>query len=273
MPIYHHPLPLQALSSVGRCKSLDATADGYGRAEGVATLVLSPHQEALQGLYGHSVAVVCGSCINQGGRSSGLTAPNGPAQSALVQAAIADAHVHYTQIDLVSIHGTGTALGDPIEVGALGTALSDATLSSDSKPRATTLVSSKSCFGHTEGTAGITGLLLSISIMQKHTSPPVTNLRSLNPYVEAALGSLADKRSRSGMRAMRQAAPAHLDFSVEEKTVSKMLAGCSSFGMSGINAHIITSQHDEMPTLRKEQCVRENCPAACPAITDPRPKT
>ncbi len=215
---------------------------------------------------GRSYALVYGSCINQGGRSSGLTAPNGPAQTALVRAALADAHS--THLNTVSMHGTGTALGDPIEVGALGQTLPSAIMSSDMNT-ASSLVSSKSCFGHTEGTAGITGLLLSISVMRQCASPPVANLRSVNPYVEAALGSVTDITGYCVMRALRQAAPAEPGIGTQEHVARPTLAGCSSFGMSGVNAHIITSQYGNAPASGTEHNVRVmfRCGCICSSLT------
>ena len=101
---------LQALSPVGRCKTFDSSGDGYGRGEGFAALVM--RRAALVGglpSNGTSYAVVRGSTINQGGRSSGLTAPNGPAQTALVKAALASGALPASQLGLVSIHGTGVS--------------------------------------------------------------------------------------------------------------------------------------------------------------------
>ena len=97
------------------------------------------------------IAVLQGSAINQDGRSSSLTAPNGPSQTALVKAALAVSNLVPQQLALVSVHGTGTQLGDPIEVGAIGQALAQARAEGLHK---VALVSNKSCFGHTEGAAG-----------------------------------------------------------------------------------------------------------------------
>ncbi len=110
------------LSPEGRCKTLDAAADGYVRAEAVGLLLL----ELLGGGSGNSstsnaglLGVLAGSAVNQDGRSSSLTAPNGPAQQAVLRAALADARVGPTDLAGVSMHGTGTPLGDPIEVSHL----------------------------------------------------------------------------------------------------------------------------------------------------------
>jgi hypothetical protein len=143
---------LQALSPVGRCKSFDDSGDGYGRGEGVALAVLSPVSALPHYALPH--AVVIGSAVNQDGRSSGLTAPNGPSQTALVHAALAGAGAAAGDVSAVAVHGTGTPLGDPIEVGAIGAGLA-ASLRDAGDMATLALLSNKSCYGHTEGTAGM----------------------------------------------------------------------------------------------------------------------
>lgn len=141
---------LQALSPVGRCKTFDASGDGYGRGEGIALAVIMPLGTSAQSQAYH--AAILGSAVNQDGRSSSLTAPNGPSQTALIQTAL---HVRQTRpeaVDAIAVHGTGTPLGDPIEVGALGTALASRT--QGSTPPVLALLSNKSCYGHTESSAG-----------------------------------------------------------------------------------------------------------------------
>ena len=98
------------------------------------------------------MAVLAGSAVNQDGRSSGLTAPNGPSQTALIKEAVNMAGLPSgaAGISFVAVHGTGTPLGDPIEVGALGNAYAQAKGS-------VVLGSVKACYGHTEGAAGLTG--------------------------------------------------------------------------------------------------------------------
>ena len=109
---------LGALSATGRSKTFDASADGYGRGEACVVFVSRRH-----GGPAAPCAFMHASAFNQDGRSSGLTAPNGPAQTTVVRAALATAGAHPDTVGLVSVHGTGTQLGDPIEVNALGQAL------------------------------------------------------------------------------------------------------------------------------------------------------
>lgn len=242
------PCLLQALSPTGRCKSFDSSADGYGRAEGVATLILCKQGAGVFTMDENPYAVVAGSSINQGGRSSGLTAPHGPAQTALVCAALDSGSLHAGQLRVVSVHGTGTALGDPIEVGALYQVLlnSDSRSSSSSSSsqyknsiEVATLASSKSCFGHSEGSAGIACLLLSIGVLHHSAIPSILHLRTVNPYVEAAMIGAGSARNPVRMRAARQAAPRVLQSNVCRSSTDSLLAGSSSFGMSGVNAHML----------------------------------
>lgn len=262
----YHPLPacLQALSPVGRCKSFEASADGYGRGEGVATMVLRRLQAALLLADGSSAgtvyAMVRGSAVNQGGRSSGLTAPNGPAQTALVRSALASGGIPAAQLGQVSVHGTGTPLGDPIEVGALSQALPGGSNGSSNGSSGVTLLSNKSCFGHTEGTAGITGLLLSMAALHSEAAPAVMHLRNLNPYVATAMGDWARARAGAGVRALRQAAPAILASGAGGAGSSGLgqLAGSSSFGMSGVNAHMVLSKPGSLSAIKPQVCAAAN---------------
>lgn len=164
---------LNALSWDGRCKSFDSSADGYGRGEAVTVITLE--NECTR-----PIAAIFGTAVNSCGRSSGLTAPSGPSQQYLISTIMVSVGMTGREVSSVSVHGTGTALGDPIEVGALINALSTAT---DDIRSDVPLLSNKSCYGHTEGTAGLSGLLLSISSLSQSIAPPVINLRNLNPHL------------------------------------------------------------------------------------------
>ena len=220
----------QALSSTGRCKSFDSTGDGYGRAEGFGVVLLAPpHPGQL------AVAAVRGSAMNQDGQSSGLTAPNGPSQTKLLLTSLRRGGLNSMKLRFIAVHGTGTPLGDPIEVGAIGQALQ----SGRNKTAMLTLGSIKSCYGHTEGAAGITGLLLAAQMASRLCVAPIMHLRNMNPYVEAALG---DWQNHSHIAAT---VPRQKQGGDE----AALLAGTSSFGMSGVNAHVtvgsvgVASQH------------------------------
>jgi acyl transferase domain-containing protein len=141
----------------------------------------------------HMLAVVAGSAVNQDGRSSSLTAPNGPSQQELLVAALADASIQTAELSSLSMHGTGTPLGDPIELGAL-----TAVLGTHFPPAAPPLclASSKSSFGHAEPAAGIVGLAHALLSQQQQVNLAIVHLKTLNPLCEnvidaAALGSKA----------------------------------------------------------------------------------
>jgi acyl transferase domain-containing protein/surfactin synthase thioesterase subunit/acyl carrier protein/NAD(P)-dependent dehydrogenase (short-subunit alcohol dehydrogenase family) len=223
---------LQALSPVGRCKTFDVSADGYGRGEGFVLFVLGSMENGNDAQ--SPVAWYVGSAINQGGRGGGLTAPNGPAQSTLIQNALASGGVDPVDVALVSIHGTGTPLGDPIEVGALSSAFSQHPMS---------LVSNKSCYGHTEGAAGLTGLLAAVQASTQQTTPGIMHLRTINPYVYSAIDSW-NKTSKRNTEGNNKQTRAPRQFGgVPNDSVPTVYAGTSSFGMSGVNAHAIVCSH------------------------------
>ena len=208
-----------ALSKDGRCKSFDASANGYVRSEGCAAVFLKPLSEALAA--GDSIlAVIKGSAINHDGPSNGLTAPNGPSQSAVIEEALKDAQLRPDDIGYIETHGTGTPLGDPIELHALGRVFG----SKREKPL--WLGAAKSSIGHTEAAAGIVGLIKTILILQHRIIPP--NLHFDNPNPEISWASLP-------VRVPLRAEP-------WEEGEFPRRAGLSSFGFSGSNAHVILEE-------------------------------
>lgn len=140
------------LAPDGRCKTLDMTADGYVRGEAAGVLLLAavpPGSEPPQAL-----AVFRGSAVNQDGRSSSLTAPNGPSQQEVIRSALALARLGPASMTHLQMHGTGTALGDPIEVGAATAVFVEGVC----RPTALAASTAKSWIGHTEAAAGVMGL-------------------------------------------------------------------------------------------------------------------
>lgn len=157
------------LSADGRCKTLDASADGYVRAEHCAVLLLSCDHACPT-----RIVKLCGVAVNQDGRSSSLTAPNGPSQTKVITAAYGGA-----TMESVAMHGTGTPLGDPIEVGALQAAMHDTDLSP------VQMYAPKSLFGHSEPASGVTGIALNIKSVASSEIAPLVHLRCVNPHLEA----------------------------------------------------------------------------------------
>jgi len=212
---------LQALSPAGRSRALDAGADGYGRGEAVAVCLLRARGGPISSTH-PPLALLAGTAVGQAGTTSGLTAPSGPAQTAVVRAAYEVAALSPSALMAVALHGTGTPLGDPIEVSALAAALS-------SFPRAPiTLAAPKTSVGHTEGCAGLTNLLTALVAGQGGCVAPIAHLRSLNPHVGAALRDWSSGSAPAAAWAPRMPGPGPVG-----------LAGASAFGMSGVNSHAL----------------------------------
>ena len=211
---------LEALSRSGQCHSFEASADGYVRAEGAAVVVLKRLDDAVRD--GDRVlAVIRGSAVNQDGRSNGLTAPNPSAQAAVLRAACASAGVKPQQVDFVEAHGTGTALGDPIEARALGQVLGRGRAAD--KPLLLGAV--KSNLGHLEVSAGLAGFAKVVAALQHGAIPPNFGYQNPNPQIDFP-----------GMRlkVVDESTPWP-----DHGTDRPRLAGVSSFGFGGTNAHVI----------------------------------
>ena len=190
------------LSADGRCKTFDAAANGYARSEGCGILVLKRLSDAERD--GDPIcAVITGSSVNQDGASSGLTVPNGGAQQRLIAATLARAGVEGRDVDYLEAHGTGTSLGDPIEVQAAAAAYGI-----DRDPNRPLLIgSAKTNIGHLESAAGIAGLIKVVLSLQHEVLPQ--NLHFVNPSPHIPWDSLAGPRRGQGdsMAGQRQAAP------------------------------------------------------------------
>src|SRR5690606_14152506 len=167
------------MSPTGRCRTFDAAADGYVRAEGCAIVVLKRLSDAIADR-DRILGVILGSAINQDGRSAGITAPNGLAQEQVSRAAQADAQISAGEVSYVEAHGTGTPLGDPIEIRALAN-----TYGREHTRESPLMVGSvKTNIGHTEAAAGIAGLIKVLLALQHRTIPPHLHLREPNPRIE-----------------------------------------------------------------------------------------
>lgn len=219
----------QMLAPDGRCKTFDAAADGYARGEGCGVIVLRRLSDALAAA-DPILAVVRGTAINQDGRSSGLTAPNGQAQQAVIRRALADARATAAEIGYVETHGTGTSLGDPIEVQALARVLGEGR-AADNPVR---LGAVKTNIGHLEAAAGIAGLLKTVLALQHREIPPNLHLHTPNPYIpwDELPVTVPTRLTRW---------PANED--------RPRLAGVSSFGFSGTNAHVILEEAGAHPPV------------------------
>ncbi len=211
----------QGLSPDGRCKAFDASANGFVRSEGCGIVVLKLLSDAQRD--GDRIfALIRGAAVTQDGRSTGLTTPNVLAQQAMLRQALASARVNADDIRYVETHGTGTSLGDPIELEALRTVLG--------KTRAdgTTCVlgAVKTNIGHLEAAAGIAGLIKTVMVLNREVIPRNLHFRALNPRI-----SLEDTPFVIPTENLPWA-----------RGDEPRLAGVSSFGMSGTNAHVILEE-------------------------------
>ena len=211
----------RALSPDGRCRTFDAAANGYVRGEGCGMIVLKRLADAVRD-GDRLLAVVRGSAVNHDGRSGGLTVPNGRAQQAVMRAALADAGVLPEKVSFVEAHGTGTPLGDPIEVRALSQVFGPGR--PPDQPLA--IGSVKTNVGHLEAAAGIVSLIKVVLALEHSQIPPHLHLRNPNPNVDWAKLPIV--------------VPTRL--TPWQPVNGTRIAGVSSFGLAGTNAHVILEE-------------------------------
>ncbi|MGA6163600.1 SDR family NAD(P)-dependent oxidoreductase [Amycolatopsis magusensis] len=218
------------LSPDGRCKTFDAGADGIARAEGVGVVLLKALDRALaDGDVIHGV--IRGSAVNHGGRTNSLTAPNPDAQAAVVAKAHRAAGVDPRTITFIETHGTGTSLGDPVEIDGLKSAFRTlyAEAGIDDGPAGhCALGALKSNMGHLEAGAGVAGLLKVLLAMRHGTLPKNLHIDQVNPYIRV---------DGSPFRILREAEP------WQRPEGAPRRAGVSSFGLGGVNAHLVVEEH------------------------------
>ncbi|MBE2201816.1 MAG: aminotransferase class III-fold pyridoxal phosphate-dependent enzyme, partial [Anaerolinea sp.] len=210
----------QLMSPDGRCMAFDSRANGYVRGEGCGIVVLKRLSAALED-DDVILALIRGTAVNHDGRSNGLTAPSGPAQRQVIRQALQNANIAPSQISYIEAHGTGTALGDPIEIDSLKAALAPERAAGQK----CAIGSVKTNMGHLEAAAGIAGLIKVILSLQHGQIPPHLHLQQLNPLI-----TLADT-------------PFFIPTELQPwPTEEKRLAGVSSFGFGGTNVHVVLEE-------------------------------
>lgn len=209
------------MAADGRCKTFDASADGYVRGEGCGVVVLKRLSDALRDK-DNIQAIIRGSAVNQDGLTNGITAPNGPSQQAVIRQALKNAEVLPSQISYVEAHGTGTPLGDPQEFSSL-----KAVLKQGRQPDQPCWIGSvKTNIGHLESAAGLAGIIKVVLSLQHREIPPHLHLQQLSRYISLEGTPLAIPT---------QCQP-------WEPGTERRLAGISSFGFGGTNAHLILEE-------------------------------
>src|SRR5262245_47957703 len=212
------------LAPDGRCKTFDAAADGYVRGEGCGVIVIKRLADALRD--GDRIrAVIRGSAINQDGASGGLTVPNGIAQQRVIAAALKRADLEPSDVGYLEAHGTGTSLGDPIEAQAAGAALG-----AGRAPSQPLLMGSvKTNIGHLEAAAGIAGVIKVILSLENELLPQHLHFQNPSPHIPW---------DRLAVQVVEKA-------TAWERNGRPRIAGISSFGFAGTNAHVILEEAPE----------------------------
>lgn len=209
------------LAQDGKCKTFDADADGYARGEGCGVIILKRLSDAVRD--GDEImAVISGSAVNHNGRSGGLTVPKGTAQAEVIEKALAQAKLMPDQVAYIEAHGTGTSLGDLIELQALGEVFGKY----HSMENPLLIGSVKTNIGHLEGAAGVAGLIKTILSIYYRQIPAHLNVKKRNTHIslEDIHGQIPDTLT---------------DWPSAYK---KRVAGVSSFGFGGTNAHVVLQQ-------------------------------
>ena len=221
--IYELRADSMMLSPDGQCKAFDASANGYVRGEGCGVLVLKRLSDAEAD--GDRIrAVIRGAAVNHGGAGVGLTVPNTPALEEVMKTALSDAGISPLEVDYLEAHGTGTSVGDPIEIDAVA-----AVYGQDRPAERPLLVGSvKTNIGHLESAAGVAGVIKAALVLERGVIPKHLHFRNPNPTLDwdrlplQVTSSMMDLPHRSGR---------------------PRLAGVNSFGISGTNAHIVLEEY------------------------------
>ena len=242
------------LSSTGRCKPFDAAADGYCRGEGCGLVVLKPLKQAVaEGQ--HVLGVIPAVATNQGGLSPSITVPSSSAQKALYRRLLKDSTLEPEQITYVETHGTGTQVGDPLEIASVRQVFAGPSRSSDLY-----LGSLKANVGHAETAAGVQSLCKVLSMLMHNGLPPVANFKTLNPKIE----SLDADRIK-------------IPTTTREWDVPFKAACVNSYGASGSNSALLCCQSTQSLEIFSETRAKEksyplivsaNCVESLHAVSD-----
>ncbi len=213
------------LSRQGRCRVFDASGDGYVRSEGGGLFVLKAYEQAVAD--GDPIlAVVAASGVNTDGYKSGLTVPRPEAQAALLTEVYARAGIAPESIDYIEAHGTGTAVGDPVETHAIGMAIGQRRGSASPIP----IGSVKSNLGHLEPASGVAGLAKAILSLRHRTVPATIGVQRVNPKIQCDAWNI--------------------DLVTENRSLKPegtLTIGVNSFGFGGANAHVVLQSHASEP--------------------------
>jgi acyl transferase domain-containing protein/acyl carrier protein len=221
----------QFASSIGRCESFGEGGDGYVPGEGVGALLLKPLAQAIAD--GDRIqALIKGTSLNHGGKTNGYTVPNPAAQAQVISQALKAAKVSASEVSYIEAHGTGTSLGDPIEIAGLARAFGEHT----AQKQFCAIGSVKSNIGHCESAAGVAGVTKVLLQMKHGQLVPSLHSRVLNPHIDF---------EATPFRVQQELAP-------WQPEQGPRIAGVSSFGAGGANAHVILQEYREPEATRRE---------------------
>jgi acyl transferase domain-containing protein len=221
------------LSPDGYCKAFDASANGYTRSEGCGVLVLKRYQDAVND-NDEILAVIRSSAVRQDGSSKGFTAPNPAAQRAVIKLALSDAKLTPKDIDYIEAHGTGTPLGDPVEIQALG----DIFENSHSAEHPLIIESLKNNIGHLEAASGVASVIKVALALKNERIPAHIHFSTLNPKID--------------LHSIPAIIPTqNLAWPKNENRLRR--AGISSFGLTGTNCHLIL---EEAPPTKIQTAIK-----------------
>ncbi|KAI0570570.1 Polyketide synthase module [Pyrenophora tritici-repentis] len=211
---------LGVLSPDGQCFSFDHRANGYGRGEGVSTLIVKPLSSAIQD--GNVIrAIVRATGTSHDGKTPGITLPSQTAQAALIRSVYASAHLDMDQTAYVEAHGTGTQVGDPLEIEGIVSAFE-----TRARQRPLYIGSIKAGLGHLEGGAGLAGLVKAVLMLEQQAIPPAVNLEKVNPNIPT---------------------DANIQFAKHQipwPCTGVRRVSINSFGFGGTNAHVVLDDAD-----------------------------
>lgn len=251
-----HPYPFigfskaSMLSARGRCHPFDASGDGYVRAEGGAVLLLKPLEQAeADGDRIHAVILASGANAD-GSRKSGLTIPSIQGQVELMRSVLARAGIAAEDVSYLEAHGTGTAIGDPIETEAIGAVYGQSRPQSQPLP----VGSVKSNLGHLEPASGMAGLVKALMVLKHRLVPPSINLKERNPKIDFAGWNLL---------------PVTESLPLGGENAASCIVGVNSFGFGGANAHVLLQEYVATAPLIRARAEAKLPPLILSARTQP----
>lgn len=218
---------LGVLSPSGQCRTFDAGADGYVRGEGVGALLLKPLGDAIRDR-DQVYAVIKGTAVNHGGKAASLTAPNSRAQADLIIRALKDAGLTPNDVSYVEMHGTGTELGDPIEVEGVKSAFRKLRAEHGLAPSPCAIGSVKTNIGHLEPAAGVAGVINAVMAIAHRNLPGLSNFRARNPHIQLEDGFAIQTKTGAWP---------------EAQAGKPLGALVNSFGFGGANASTVLMEH------------------------------